>query len=116
MTHKIYRGDDTLLVRFDDGGTLEITNAEWLALADDIIALLRPAGPARYTKWTLGLVETARRMYVDEGKGVVEIGRAVGMSAQSINHKLRRLGIPAHDQKRSAALSARRRTRARRNP
>ncbi|HXI49051.1 MAG TPA: hypothetical protein VNH39_10730 [Steroidobacteraceae bacterium] len=109
MVHKIYLGNGTLLVRIA-GLEAEIPEEDALALARDIIALLDP--PKRWPKnkkWTPELKETLRRMYMDEGKEPREIAKVIGVSPSNIGSRRHQMGIPAHNQDRSARLRAIRR-------
>jgi len=106
MVHKIYLGNGTLLVRIA-GLEAEIPEEDALALARDIIALLAPhEGWPKSKKWTPELKETLRRMYVDEGKEPREIAKVIGVSPANIGAQRNKMGIPAHDQVRSARFRA----------
>lgn len=113
MTHKIYRGDGTLLLRMyqPDGSAVDVEfpEDEALGLADAVIALLRPAPtPIVRIAWTPEMDETLRRMYVDEGKGETEIAKTLGATPAAVAFRRGAyLGIPAHDQEKAEAARAR---------
>src|SRR5579864_4593167 len=101
MAHKIYRSDGSVLVRFGevDFYDLELADADALALARDLTALLTPRDVAkrRSIKWTDEMKETLRRMYVDEGKSDSEIALALGSTTFAIEQRRSILRIPGHD-------------------
>jgi hypothetical protein len=106
MAYKIFRGQDSILVR-GPGLDIEIPEDDALQLARNLIAVLAPLAPmvrAGRLQWTAASKEEVRRMYVDEGIGPTEIGRRLGVDPKLIVGLRLRMGIAGRDTVRANRL------------
>jgi len=104
---KLYRSDDSLLIRGIGERDIDLPNEDALRLADAIRAAL-VASPHKYSKWTPERLAKLRRLY-EEGLSLAEIGTRLGAAnAKTINSVRNKAGIPSRDPAKSARMRGKR--------